>query len=124
MSCITSTTPVACTLSSEHFNGRLARIALLAKQHLLAQHQDGPTLRLHYALEALPELRSLVELERDCCAFLAFDLNEQNGVAELAVTAPPGTEAAAAVLLGSFKGLPIAPPSNRCTGGACGCPAS
>lgn len=124
MSCTTSFSSVACTLSSDQFNERLARIALMARRHLLAQHQDGQTLRLHYAREALHELRALVEMERDCCAHLGFELKEDGSVVELALTAPPGTEASAAFVFGAFKGVSSVPSGGRCTGGACGCPSS
>lgn len=116
--------PLTCTLRSDDFNEKLAYFARLARQHLLAQHQDGQTLRLHYAREALPEVRSMVELEHDRYAHLAFEIDEHGGTIGLVITTLPGTEGSAEVVFRAFKGMPSARTAKRCIGGSCGCPSA
>jgi hypothetical protein len=89
--------PIACTLGPDDLTARLDRIAQLARQHLLAQRQDGAALQLLYSADAAAELKDIVALEQQCCAFLKFELAERAKVVELTITAP--TEA------GEFAGL-------------------
>lgn len=112
--------PIACTLGAEDLKARLARIAQLAQQHLLAQRQDGATLHLMYAAEAAPELRSIVDLERECCTFLKFKLSERNKVVELTITAPTEAGEFAGVLFEHFSSSAVAASAPRCAS-ACSC---
>lgn len=67
--------PIACTLSAADMGPRLARIRRLTADHLRAHDLQASTLRLSYAREAGAELSAIVELERECCAFLSFHLS-------------------------------------------------
>ncbi|MES2936869.1 MAG: hypothetical protein V4864_04250 [Pseudomonadota bacterium] len=112
--------PIACTLSTGDLQARLARIAQLADRHLLGQRQDGAKLHLTYAHEAAAELKDIVALERECCAFLHFDLLERGKVVELAITAPGEASEFAGMLFAHFSASAAAAPASRCTA-ACGC---
>ena len=87
--------PIACTLSAAEVGPRLARIQALTRQHLREHQQDGSTLRLTYALKAADELSQIVQLERECCAFLDFRLRQVGDDVQLVITAPDqdGTDA-------------------------------
>jgi len=96
-------TPIACTLGPDDLKARLNRIAQLAQRHLIDQRRAGSALHLLYAREAAPELRSIVELEKECCAFLGFELVEHSKGLELTVTAPAEAGEFAGVLFEHFS---------------------
>ncbi len=94
---------------------RLARIRRLTADHLRAHDLQASTLRLSYALEAAAELSAIVELERECCAFLSFRLTETDTAIELFIVGPPRRGGDAQWLFSQFlPDLPILTP-------ACGC---
>jgi hypothetical protein len=111
---------IACTLGADDLKARLDRIAELGRQHLLSQRQEGLTLRLLYAGEAGPALKDIVALERECCAFLKFDLAERGKAVELTVTAPNEAGEFAGVLFEHFAATAVAAGASRCSM-ACGC---
>jgi hypothetical protein len=114
---------IACTLGADDLKARLDRIAELGRQHLLSQRQDGLALRLLYAGEAGPALRDIVALERECCAFLKFELTERGKAVELTITAPNEVGEFAGVLFGHFAASAAAADAPRCSTG-CGCRSS
>lgn len=113
---------MACSLDTDGLSTRLARIALLAQRHLRSEHQDGRALHLSYSAEAGPELRSILELERQCCPFLIFDLKEHGAGVELSVLAPDMDDFAAS-LYEHFRGHVVTTPTRACAGSGCGCAA-
>ncbi len=116
------TAPIACTLPGPQLRERLVAIAQLAKRSLLSHVQDGATLRLQYTPGVADELERLVALERECCAFLDFELVRTRDATHLAITAPADATEFAPVLLAHFLGN--APEnSGGCTTG-CGCGAA
>ncbi len=70
----------------------------------LGIEQRGLTLDLRYAPEAAARVRQLVEQERTCCAFLQFDLYEDDHEVRLLVTAPPAAADAVPDLLAELTG--------------------
>lgn len=100
--------PTACTLGADDLKARLDQIAKLARDHLLDQRRNGSVLHLRYAREAAPELKRIVALERDCCAFLKFELDERAKVVELTITAPTEAGDFAGVVFGHFSASPSA----------------
>ena len=86
---MTNDLPIACTLSASDYRQRLAEIAALSRDALRRVEQRGLTLDLRYAPEAAARVRQLVEQERTCCAFLQFELHEDDVEVRLLVTAPP-----------------------------------
>lgn len=79
---------VFCTLSAQDLQSRFGEIGALAGRALLSHEHDGRTLRLRYSSDAAEELRRLVERERQCCAFLAFSVQEGPDAVYLSITAP------------------------------------
>ncbi len=74
---------------------RLAQISQLTREHLRSHRVEGRTLRLTYDIAAGQQVARIVELERVCCAFLAFELEVSADAVELSITAPEqdGTDA-------------------------------
>jgi len=81
-------TPIACTLSLEAMAPRVARIRSLAKRHLRAYRLADSSLQLIYDTAALDELRQIVSLEKECCAFLDFEIRTRVDAIELRIAGP------------------------------------
>ena len=96
--------PIACTLSAGDYRARLTEIAALSRHALRHVERRGLTLDLRYAPEAAARVRSLVEQERACCAFLAFELHEDADEVRLLVTAPPAAADAVPELMAELTG--------------------
>jgi hypothetical protein len=64
--------------------------------------RDELVLRLVYAPQAAEEVRQMVEQERECCAFLAFDLTEGTDAVRVTITAPEAARGSAGLLFGQF----------------------
>ena len=94
--------PVACCLSAGEYQSRIAWIESLARKSLREHVRDGLVLRLIYKQEAAGEVRRMVEQKRQCCAFLAFDLEQQPDAVCVAITAPEAAREAADGLFGQF----------------------
>lgn len=84
----TSTKPIVCTLSPTAMAPRLAQIRDLTRRHLCRHLRDGSTLKLTYDLAASDELRQIVSLEQQCCAFLDFEIRTQADAIELRIAGP------------------------------------
>lgn len=112
----TPSAPIACTLDAGDFKARLAWLADLNARALQSHRRDGLTLHLRYAAEAQDEVGDLVRRERECCAFLSFDVKRDGAFVDLTITAPAEAEIAAETLFNDFT-------SNRVEGCAstCGC---
>lgn len=98
--------PIACTLDAGDFKTRTAQFEALASRHLKHVSREPLLIELTYAAEALPELRDLIGKEKECCAFLDFDLKEVRDGVRLRITAPEAARDAADTLFAHF-----APPS-------------
>ena len=86
---MSSSIPIACTLAPGALEERATRFAALNRRSLRSIARGPGTLTLTYATEAGPELRQLVHLERECCAFLTFQLSRDGDDAiQLGVAAP------------------------------------
>ncbi len=96
--------PIACTLSPSDYRARLATIADLRRDALRHVERRGRTLELHYAPEAAARVRTLVEKERTCCAFLSFDLREEPDAVRLLVTVPAAAAEVVPELLDELTG--------------------
>ena len=92
--------PLACTLDAAAFAERRARWEALSARALLARERRGDAVRLRYDAAAEEELRELVRLEGECCAFLDLRVDEADGVLVLHVSGPPE----AADILAAFAG--------------------
>ena len=87
--------PVACTLSPRELADRRKEIDDLARAALVSSTRLPGAVRLAYrrsdAVEAA--VRSLIERERQCCAFLAFALFVEADVLVLDVSGAPEADA-------------------------------
>lgn len=97
---------IACSLAADDLNARLKRIDALSRTYWLGQDQRGSELRLRYAPEARDELREIVRLESECCAFLKFDVIERVDALELTIIAPNEAGEASAFLFEHFMAAP------------------
>ncbi len=96
------TPPIACTLTGNDFQARVAAIAELARKSLRDYRRSDLELRLTYAPEALARLREMVRNEQACCGFLAFDLIETPEDVELTIVAPEEARDIAEALFNQF----------------------
>jgi hypothetical protein len=85
---MTTNTAIACSLEPTAFGKRLNWISALNREHLRSVDRDRYALRLTYARVALPQVRELVDRERECCAFLEFDVTEAAEFVWLRIRAP------------------------------------
>lgn len=95
--------PIACTLVAGDFKERLAWIAELNRDALLAARRNDLQLELTYAPHALEDVRELIRREQQCCAFLEFDLHAEGAVVRLVVTAPEEARKAAELVFEPFQ---------------------
>jgi hypothetical protein len=95
---------VACSLSTGEYQSRIAWIEGLARKSLREHVRDDLVLRLFYVPEAAAEVRRMVEQERICCAFLAFDLDQPADAVCVTITVPKAAREAADMLFGRFLG--------------------
>jgi len=84
----TSETPIVCTLDVGGFKERLSWIAELNRDALRNHEQDGLALRLRYNAKFADRVIELVRREKQCCAFLQFELQHEGGDVLLTITAP------------------------------------
>ena len=100
------TPPIACALAPGDYLARLAWIAKLALDGLRSSERRDLVLELHYALETADRVREMVRRERECCAFLTFDLQETSEDMRLIIRAPENARGALALLFGQFSPRP------------------
>ena len=94
--------PIACTLAPDDYQARLAWIADLVGDALRSQTRRDLELELVYAADAAERVREMVRRERDCCAFLTFDLDQRSDEIRLTIKIPERARDAADMLFGQF----------------------
>jgi hypothetical protein len=94
--------PIACTLAPGDYRTRLAWLAALARDALRGFRWRDLVLELRYAPEAVERVREMVRKERECCAFLAFDLEETEREIRLTIRAPEEARGALGMLFRQF----------------------
>jgi hypothetical protein len=82
--------PIACALGAGAMKTRSHEWTTLARTSLVGRqlHARGVVLRYRRDPATEAELRRLVALENDCCAFLAFELIVQERELALTITGP------------------------------------
>lgn len=80
--------PVSCTLPAGEFEDRTTLIADLNRNALLSQSRDGLRLRSTYAGHAASAIDELVRRERECCAFLAFNISQTGQSVTMTIDVP------------------------------------
>ena len=83
-----SPAPIACTREPGDYRVRLGWIAELARDGLLGVSRNDLRLELRYAREVADRVREMVRKEQSCCAFLDFELAEDDRGVRLTITAP------------------------------------
>lgn len=96
------TPALACTLELHEMGPRLERLRRLAATSLMSHQLEGNVLRLAYRPDAATEVKAVVDLERNCCQFLDFAVQEGASGMDLTITAPEGVGAAAEWLFAQF----------------------
>ena len=98
---MTSTPPIACTLTPAEYRRRADDIARLAHAALRDRRRIDGGVRLTFDATARERLAALVAAEAECCPFLTLDLRAAAGGLVLDVTGPA---AAAPVIEELFPG--------------------
>jgi hypothetical protein len=70
------TPPIACTLSSEDLRDREGAWMKLLGSGLVKRNLVPGGIRLSAASGAAAALRELIELERECCAWIKFEVRD------------------------------------------------
>ena len=98
--------PVACSLDGHDLAARIAWMEELNARQLLSRARHGPGLTLTYRASALEMVRELVANERQCCAFLDFDITSTGESVALTITVPAEHADSADALLHPFTAGP------------------
>jgi hypothetical protein len=111
--------PIACTLDGGSYKARMEWIANLNGRALRAARREDLRLELDYVATALADVRQMVSQERQCCAFLTFDVIEGKEIVTLAIGAPETARDAAEALFEPFQQKALQTARCGCAGG-CG----
>jgi hypothetical protein len=82
--------PIACTLTSDATNDRVAFIDKLAEDGLIARESThaGVRVRLRDTEDVARRTRDLIAAESSCCPFLTFSLEHVDGELVLEISGP------------------------------------
>ena len=97
-------TPIACSLEADDLQRRLAAIAELGAESLIAREADGGRhlLRFRAEPETRRRLEAIVAAEAECCSFLELSLQERGEELVLSIAAPRGGRPIADELAAAF----------------------
>jgi len=86
--------PIACTLGAGDQKTRLAEWRELRREGLLREHRDSLVLTTdwHRRGDVAARLEALVEAEKQCCAFLHFEVEKRGNLVRLRTVFPEGAE--------------------------------
>lgn len=107
---MSSPIPIACTLPAGALEQRTARIAALNRSALRSLARGPRTATLTYFATSEGELCDLVELERECCASLTFQLHQRTGDSITLTVAAPDIDGADQLLAPFLTGTNVATP--------------
>jgi hypothetical protein len=96
--------PVACTLTAAELPARAAELRALGEDALLSSSVDGGRAVLRFRGDAEARVSAAVAAERECCAFLRFDVERDGDELVLTIVAPDGAAETAGELAASFGG--------------------
>jgi len=98
-------TPPACSLEAAQLERRLAAIAAIGAEHLIAHDIEGGCHILRFRAEdgARRRLDEIVGAEKECCSFLDLSLAEAGDELVLSIGAPEHAEAVADRLAEAFE---------------------
>lgn len=81
--------PIACSLTGPELAERRLTILNAVRKARVRAVRLTTGYAYEFDVEMLEQVRSLVELERQCCSFLTFNLIDSEGAVRLEVTGPP-----------------------------------
>jgi hypothetical protein len=101
---MTAEKPPTCTLDGDRLARRLAWIAEIGAESLVAREEDGSGHRLRFRdrPSARRRLEGLIAAESECCSSLSLSLAEADGELILSIASPEEARALAAALADSF----------------------
>ena len=79
------TTPVACTLTASGLRGQIQRWQRLMARAMTERAETADGLRISFRHEAEDELRALVAIETECCAWATWTVAREAGTIVLDV---------------------------------------
>ncbi len=79
------TTPVACTLTASGLRGQIQRWQRLMARAMTERAETADGLRISFRHEAEDELRALVAVETECCAWASWTVAREAGTIVLDV---------------------------------------
>ncbi|MPZ46584.1 MAG: hypothetical protein GEV05_24985 [Betaproteobacteria bacterium] len=112
----TEPNPIACALTGQQLEDRLASIQELARDALSHAERHDLVLQLSYRADAAARVRAMVRKEEECCSFLTFEVREHAGAVQVTITAPEEARAAASFLFEQFIARDPAPGTGACCG--------
>ncbi|MGH8077963.1 MAG: hypothetical protein ACREPE_11650 [Lysobacter sp.] len=118
----TSSAP-ACSLEAPAFKDRVAWITALNQKYLRESRRQGTQLTLTYDVAASREIEEMVARERECCAFLGFEIRPGSNDVQLIISLPDQAAEQADALLAPFYGNPSTQGDSTCCG-TCDAPAA
>jgi hypothetical protein len=101
---MTDAKPVACSLSAGDLEQRLAAIAAIGADSLIARSVEGGRHELRFRADATTRerLEAIVAAEAECCSFLDLALHEDGGELVLSIAAPTDAQPIADELAAAF----------------------
>lgn len=99
---MTESLPIACTLSPAEMPRRAEQIRAVGRDGLIGADRGGRGAVLRFRPEVRARVEEIVAAESACCAFLDFDLTEEDGAIVLRIAAPEGGDPAAQLLADLF----------------------
>lgn len=99
-------TPIACSLSADGMQQRLAAVARLGAERLIDSEAQGRRhlLRFHADAATRRRLEGIVAAEARCCPFLELSLDDRDGELVLSIAAPEDRQPLADELAAAFSG--------------------
>src|SRR3712207_2713805 len=94
--------PIVCSLDAAALRERVAEMAAIGADGLVASEFHGERARLRFRPAVAARLEAVVAAERDCCRWLGLELARAGDELELTLTAPPGGEPAMRELAAQF----------------------
>ena len=90
----TGATPIACTLTPTDLGARLADWRALRDEALVEESRDGLvwTTLWRRSDDVRERLEALIEGEKECCAFLTFEVDELDDAIRVQTRFPPSAE--------------------------------
>jgi hypothetical protein len=98
--------PIACSLGVGELEQRLAAIAAIGADSLIARSVEGGCHQLRFRSDAMTRqrLEGIVAAEKECCSFLDLTLSEEgDGELLLSIAAPRDAQGLASGLSAAFS---------------------